>query len=128
MRTPLPRRPLPNINIIPLVDVLTILIFFFLTAMQFRNQTTLDITPPKVESAGQSIDLPSVLISVDSKGKIYFNETEVTLSELSEAMQNVPNDAEILVVADEDSPLKQTTSILDLCKKNRFPKVKLQAR
>jgi biopolymer transport protein ExbD len=46
------RRNKASINIIPLMDVLTILIFFFLVSMQFKEMTTLNLTLPKIESAG----------------------------------------------------------------------------
>ncbi|MCD8482887.1 MAG: biopolymer transporter ExbD [Verrucomicrobia bacterium] len=44
----------PEVNIIPLVDVLVVLIFFFLISMQFRNLTVLELTLPRVETAGQT--------------------------------------------------------------------------
>ena len=40
-----------EVNIVPLVDVLTVLIFFFLLTMQFKEIYAVDITPPKMESS-----------------------------------------------------------------------------
>ena len=48
------RRRKADINIVPLIDVLTVLIFFFLVSMQFREQLTLNLTLPQVETAGRS--------------------------------------------------------------------------
>ncbi len=47
------RRRKAEINIVPLVDVLVVLIFFFLVSMQFRNLTLLNLTLPKIETAGK---------------------------------------------------------------------------
>ena len=48
-----------GVNIVPLVDVLIVLIFFFLITMQFRDHQRVEITPPKMEAqAGQSSDIP----------------------------------------------------------------------
>lgn len=43
------RRRRAEINIVPLVDVLTSLIFFFLLTMQFKEIYAVDITPPSHE-------------------------------------------------------------------------------
>ena len=42
------RRRRPMINIVPLVDVLTVLLFFFLVTMQFKQVSTLNIMVPKI--------------------------------------------------------------------------------
>ena len=45
------RRRRAEINIVPLVDVLTSLIFFFLLTMQFKEIYAVDITPPSMKSS-----------------------------------------------------------------------------
>lgn len=121
------RKIRPAVNIIPLIDVLTILIFFFLTCMQFQRTPSLEIVPPKVESAEGQEAGQSVVIAVDSKGKIYRDELEITLASLTDLLSR-SRDREILLFADENSPLKATTSILDLCRKLNCSHVHLQAR
>ena len=44
MSLPVSRRRPPSINIVPLVDVLTVLLFFFMVTMQFKQSSTLNIT------------------------------------------------------------------------------------
>ena len=47
------RRKRPELNLVPLIDVLVMLIFFAFVTMQFRSAATLNITLPKVETAGK---------------------------------------------------------------------------
>ena len=40
------------VNIVPLVDVLTVLLFFFIVTMQFKEIKVLNITMPEIKTAG----------------------------------------------------------------------------
>ena len=46
------KRRKPRIDIVPLVDVLMVLIIFFLVTMQFQNLRALNVKLPEIESAG----------------------------------------------------------------------------
>ena len=48
------RRKRPELNLVPLIDVLVMLIFFAFVTMQFKSAATLNITLPKVETAGKN--------------------------------------------------------------------------
>ena len=48
------QRKRPELNLVPLIDVLVMLIFFAFVTMQFKSATTLNITLPKVETAGKN--------------------------------------------------------------------------
>ena len=48
------RRARPEMNLVALIDVLVMLIFFAFVTMQFKSASTLNITLPKVETAGKN--------------------------------------------------------------------------
>jgi len=125
------RRHKAEINIVPLVDVLMVLIFFFLMTMQFKNVDVLNITPPKIETAGENQLSDQILIAVSPKGEFYLNYQEIKVDTLDEALkiagQNNP-DQPVLLVSDEETPLKYVTQIMDMCRKNQLNKIKLKSR
>ena len=59
------RRRRPELNLVPLIDVLVMLIFFAFVTMQFKSAATLNITLPKVETAGKNEFRGNVTISID---------------------------------------------------------------
>ena len=67
------RRRRTEINIVPLVDVLIVLIFFFLMTMQFKTLSVLNITPPKLETAGKQKDYDVIQIAIDESGTLFYN-------------------------------------------------------
>ena len=81
------RRRRPTINIVPLVDVLTVLLFFFLVTMQFKLVSTLNITVPKIETAGKNEIEEQIVIAVSPKGEFYLNDRAVEKDVLATAMK-----------------------------------------
>lgn len=125
------KRPKPSINVIPLMDVLTILIFFFLVSMQFKEMTTLNLTLPSIESAGKN-ELPNkIQISIDEEGSVFLENKEVQLDELKAViseLSDVSNNIPVLIRAHNLTPLETVTDVMDACRLNGLSKIRLQSR
>jgi biopolymer transport protein ExbD len=76
------RRKRPEMNLVPLIDVLVMLIFFAFVTMQFKSAATLNITLPKVETAGKNEFKGKVTIGIDKDGSVSFNNKNVTDEQL----------------------------------------------
>ena len=125
------RRRKAEINIVPLVDVLVVLIFFFLVSMQFRNLNLLNLTLPKVETAGKETPTDNLQVGVDIDGQFYLNGNPVTEEELVaqvQAIADLGDDIPVLIMADENSLLHKVTFLMDTCRKAGLEKVRLQSR
>jgi len=125
------RRRKPRIDIVPLIDVLMVLIIFFLVTMQFRDLRALNVKLPKIETAGSNLVKNEITISISKDGKFYADAQEVSISKLTSLMNaasSLPMKPTILVVADEDVPLKNVTIVVDLCRKNGLEDFRLQSR
>lgn len=125
------RRRQPTINIVPLVDVLTVLLFFFLVTMQFKQVSVLNITAPKIETAGKNEVKEQIVIAVSPEGEFFYNNSAVTEAELTGVVRiagrNTP-DMPVLLIADEDVPLRHVTKAMDICRSNQLNKIRLQSR
>jgi biopolymer transport protein ExbD len=126
-----PRRHKAEINIVPLVDVLIVLIFFFIVSMQFRNLTMLNLVLPKIETAGTNKFVEQMEIAVDQDGQIFFNGSKLTEKQLQAAIRiqaDVDKDVPVLIMADEVTQLKKVTFIMDACRKAGMETIRLQSR
>lgn len=125
------RRRQPTINIVPLVDVLTVLLFFFMVTMQFKQVSTLSITVPKIETAGKNELKEQIVIALSPEGEVFLNDRSISIDQLGEAMhiagESTP-DMPILLIADELVPLKHVTEVMDICRSNQLNKIRLQSR
>ncbi len=124
------RRP-PTINIVPLVDVLTVLLFFFLVTMQFKQVSTLNIIVPKIETAGENEIEEQIVVALSPEGEIYLNDRPVQKAALQAAMKlagELTPDMPVLLIADEEVPLKYVTEVMDVCRSHQLNKIRLQSR
>jgi biopolymer transport protein TolR len=74
-------RPLAEINVTPLVDVmLVLLIIFMVTAPLMTSGVPVDL--PKTSAQPLNSDSEPLTVTVNAAGKIFLQETEVQLAEL----------------------------------------------
>ena len=119
------------VNIVPLVDVLTVLLFFFIVTMQFKEIKVLNITMPEIKTAGINQIDEQILIAIDASGGLFYNGISVSNQQLSDAINatsKMKDDLSILIMADEATELKVITKVMDLCRNNQFNKIRLQSR
>ena len=122
---------MPKVDVIPLIDVLMVLILFFLTSMQFQDLRALNVTLPKIDSAGSNKITNQLVVSVSQKGEYFLNGNEDNLKKIGEVMKStasLPRKPAVLVVADENVPLKHVTKIVDLCRESGLDDFRLQSR
>lgn len=126
-----PRRRPPSINIVPLVDVLTVLLFFFMVTMQFKQSSTLNITAPEIKTAGKNQLQEQLVIALSPQGEVYLNNQRVDMDQFEGAIQlagEMTPELPILLIADEHVPLKHVTEVMDVCRANQLNQIRLQSR
>lgn len=126
-----PRRRKPSINIVPLVDVLTVLLFFFLVTMQFKQVSTLNITVPEIKTAGKNEISERVVVALSTEGAIYLNDRLLELDQFRQAIELIGDttpELPVLLIADENVPLKHVTEVMDICRSNQLNKISMQSR
>jgi biopolymer transport protein ExbD len=121
----------PELPLVPLIDVLVMLVLFSFVTMRFQTNQTLNITLPKVETAGKNEYRGSVTIAIDKDGTISFNgktATEEQLVNLLRQVHDINKDIPVLIKADETTQLKKLAFVMDACRKTGLNKFSLQSR
>jgi biopolymer transport protein ExbD len=116
------RAPLhhPGIQLAPLVDVLLLLlIFFLLTWNAARNENELDVKVPKASAAKEkNAPIGDVVVNVKADGNVIVNRRILSGADLSELLKNlVQLNAEQAVVirGDEAGAYKNIVGVLNIC-------------
>lgn len=111
------RKRITGINIVPLIDVMTALIFFFLMSMKFDDLRQLGITPPHSDSASETGTEPTQLVvAVNKNGEFFVNSERVPAEELKNRLERIAGGkklASAVIVADEDSAMKYAIFAVD---------------
>ena len=105
----------------PMVDIMFILLIFFMTAFIFAQwENKLGITVP-VASTGDKADREpgEVVINVDKDGKIFINSFEKSPEQLKAILQMVTDVSKyqpVIIRADAEVPHKYFVRVLDICR------------
>ena len=121
----------PRIDVVPLIDVLMVLIIFFLVTMQFQDLRALNVKLPKIESAGSNVIRNELIISIKEKGQTFLNGNEINIKDLKNILKSsakLQQKPMVLLVADENVQLKHVTQVVDLCRLNKLEDFRLQSR
>jgi biopolymer transport protein ExbD len=121
----------PRIDVVPLIDVLMVLIIFFLVTMQFQDLRAINVKLPKIESAGSNLVRNELIISIKENGETFVNGNRTDRADLEKLLKtssSLKKKPMVLVEADENVPLKFVTEVVDLCRLNELVDFRLQAR
>jgi biopolymer transport protein ExbD len=110
----------PGIQLAPLVDVLLLLlIFFLLTWNAARNENELDVKVPKASAAREKTSpIGDVVVNVKADGNVVVNRRTLSAAELSELLKSlVQLNAEQAVVirGDEAGAYRNVVGVLNIC-------------
>ena len=122
-------RPLSEINVTPLVDVmLVLLIIFMVTAPLMTSGVSVDL--PKTDAKPLNTDSQPLTVSIDAAGKIFLQDQEVQLPELVAKLQAIAEnnrDRRIFVRGDKDLTYGRIMEVMGTITQGGFTKVALLA-
>ncbi|WP_298286326.1 protein TolR [Acidocella sp.] len=123
-------RPMADINVTPLVDVmLVLLIIFMVTAPMITSSVNVNL--PKANAAPAQADAKPITISVNAQGQVYLQNTPVDLDNLvatlQQAAQNNP-DQRVFVRGDKDVSYGLMIQVMSTIIQGGFTKVSLLAQ
>jgi biopolymer transport protein ExbD len=126
------RRRLPLVNVVPLVDVLVMLLFFFVLMVPFHHKfSPLKIRPPEMKTAQAASVRGAIELMILPDGAYalegYAIEKEEVIPALKERLKEDP-DLKAWIFADETAPVKALAGLMDLCQQAGVPQVQLEAR
>src|SRR5256714_10051795 len=116
------RAPLhhPGIQLAPLVDVLLLLlIFFLLTWNAARNENELDVKVPKASAAKDKVaPIGDVVVNVKADGNVVVNRRTLSSTELTDLLKSLvqlnPEQA-VIIRGDEAGAYKSIIGVLNIC-------------
>ncbi|WP_338667913.1 ExbD/TolR family protein [Pseudodesulfovibrio methanolicus] len=119
-----------DINVAPMVDMIFILLIFFLATASFVRESGLDVQRPAAASAKTSPD-EALIIGVTAAGTLAIEGERLDIRALRPRMERFVAErpaGAVVVVADRDCPTGITVRVLDACRLAGVRSVSLGAR
>ncbi len=115
LRIPPPQTGKPEISMAPLVDIVFLLLIFFMVATVFPENDGLMIEKPASENAAR-LDGDTIVIKLSGNGELHYQGTAATLSDirrfLREELVIRPN-AIVIVHADRRATTESLIQVID---------------
>lgn len=103
-----------EIDISPLIDVVFILLIFFIVTTVFVEETGIEVNKPRAATQ-QDLERNSILIGVSRTGQVFYGGREIGVagvrSVVSRLMKQDP--MPVIIQADRETPTESTVSVLD---------------
>ncbi|MBV8915939.1 MAG: protein TolR [Acetobacteraceae bacterium] len=122
-------RPLAEINVTPLVDVMLVLLIIFMVAAPLMT-SGVNVDLPKASANPISQDSEPLTVSVNAEGKIYLQDTELQLPELAGKLAAIADgkmDRRIFVRGDKGLTYGRIMEVMATITQGGFTKVALLA-
>ncbi len=104
-----------TINLTPLIDMVFILLIFFMVTSSFVKETGVDVDRPSAATAVRK-ERASILIAVTSKGEVWIDKRRVDLRAVRANVERLhaenPEGA-VVILADEQAPTGTVVRVLD---------------
>jgi biopolymer transport protein ExbD len=114
-----------NMNVIPLVDVMLVLLTIVLTTSTFIAVGAVPVELPKTSTA-DTTPLKTKTIEIDCNGNLYLEAQPISLTALQESLGPLEKSMPILIRADNTIALQIFVDVMDVVKFLGFTKVSLQ--
>jgi biopolymer transport protein ExbD len=131
-------REQPEINLIPFIDVLLVILIFLMISTTYSRFTELQITLPTAD-ADKAIDRPfEINVAVDSQGRYAVNNVQIAFRDaigLAEELKNAANgagetkrDPIVIINADATATHQSVINVLEAARLAGFGRVTFAAQ
>ena len=120
-----------EVNLTPLIDVVFLLLIFFMVTTTFNQQAELRVDLPEASSEEQSLEVIPIEITIDKLGAYYVNGAGLANNEattLMQSLQKIINDDKdrgVIISADATTPHQAVITAMDTVARLGISKVSI---
>jgi len=122
------------VNITPLIDVVFLLLIFFMVSTSFTRETQIELELPK--ATGSNLEIPEkvVEVSIDPEGNFYVNKNSLINTQIDTLKRAIRKVSEgdtslpLIISADAKAPYQSVVTAMDAAGQEGFSNLKMATR
>ena len=124
----------PEINLIPFIDVLLVVLIFLMLSTTYTKFTEIQLTLPVADTPGQKDYPAEVIVKVSSEGAYWINDNALEgrsidyLSAQLSAAAEGKKDTVVIISADAMSPHQSVISVMEAAQRAGLARVTFAAK
>ena len=106
-----------EINVAPLIDVVFLLLIFFMLASEFTDFKTIDMTSPSETNTNIKNENKPIILNLSPEGKIKVNNEIIDLNNLNTTLKNILKDdnaKKIIISTPENTKVNILVKTIDI--------------
>ncbi|MDH3412374.1 MAG: biopolymer transporter ExbD [Gammaproteobacteria bacterium] len=127
------KKEAPEVNITPLIDVVFLLLIFFMVSTTFEREAELSIELPEASSKAQTQD-ERIEVAIDASGRYFVNgrqlvnrQTQTIRQALKQASDGL-KDPSVVISADANTPHQSVVTVMDAARQLGLVRLTFAAR
>ena len=112
------KQEVDNVDVSPLIDMVFILLIFFMVTTTFVKDMKLDLNRPSAASASKA-DSKVVRVYIDNTSQVYIDNQPVQLWAIQSKIRDLlrtSTEKAVLVISDDSIPVETLIDVVDECR------------
>ncbi len=120
-----------DINVAPLIDIVFLLLIFFMLASEFTDFKTIDLVSPIESNTNIEITKLPIIINLSETGTIHVNSETIEINNLSNFLNTIlieNSSKKIVINTDENTKINLLIDIIDIVRDLGIDKIALETK
>jgi biopolymer transport protein ExbD len=111
------RKRFDEINVIPFIDIMLVLLVMVLTTATFIKQGIIPIDLPEAKAVEKEKIEKEITVYVNAQGEMFFEKEKVDLKQLEEKLSSLSKEQTVVLRSDKESKFQDFVSVMDILKR-----------
>ena len=111
------RKRFDEINVIPFIDIMLVLLVMVLTTATFIKQGIIPVDLPEAKATQKEELKNEVTVYVNEKGEMFFEKEKLSLSDLETKLSQLSKTKTVILRSDKESKFQDFVSVIDILKR-----------
>ena len=120
-----------DINVAPLIDIVFLLLIFFMLASEFTDFKTIDLVSPVESNTNIEITKLPIIINLSESGTIHVNSETIEKNNLSNFLKTTLTEnssKKVVINTDENTKINLLIDIIDIVRDLGIDKIALETK
>ena len=120
-------RRFDQINVIPFIDIMLVLLAIVLTTATFIAQGDISVDLPTASSAQPPSQKPALTITINAAGDLFLDGAPITLAALNGRLDTVEKTQTIICSVDKNATFAAFVAVVDALKSHGLERLSIRA-
>ncbi|MCD6190279.1 MAG: TonB system transport protein ExbD [Sulfurimonas sp.] len=106
-----------EINVIPFIDIMLVLLVMVLTTATFIKQGVIPVELPEAKASKKEDVKKEITVYVNAKGEMFFEKEKVDSKTLEQRLSGIAKDQTVVLRSDKESRFQDFVTVMDILKR-----------